>query len=160
MCIRDRVSTQSTWDTLGGAYVEKNVELQNGETIKLSIWDTAGDERYRSLTPLYYRDAAVAVLVYDVSDMNSFKDLNYWIQELSTKVKADNMIISLIGNKNDIEVNEKKVTTQTAETFAKDNNLLFQECSAKTGLGIEEAFEQIIQHYLQIQNQNKISKIR
>lgn len=67
----------------------------------------------------------MAVLVYDVSDVNSFKDLSYWIGELQSKVKLDGMIISLIGNKNDVPIQDKKVSTQMAENFAKDNNLLF-----------------------------------
>lgn len=66
------------YNTLGGAYLEKKIETNEGELI-LNLWDTAGDERYKSIMPLYYRDAVAAILVYDVSDVNSFKDINYWI---------------------------------------------------------------------------------
>jgi hypothetical protein len=80
--------------------------------------------------------------------MNSFRDLTYWIDELDSKVKTEGMIIFLVGNKNDVPEEEKRVTTATAESFAREKNLLFGECSAKTGDGIEKVFTNIIEEYL------------
>ena len=68
--------------TLAGAYQEKKVKTKNGEEIQLNIWDTAGDERFRSIMPLYYRDAQIALLVFDLTDPESFKGVDYWLNEL------------------------------------------------------------------------------
>ena len=68
--------------TLAGAYQQKKVKTKNGEEIQLNIWDTAGDERFRSIMPLYYRDAQIALLVFDLTDPESFKGVDYWLNEL------------------------------------------------------------------------------
>jgi len=78
--------------------------------MQLNIWDTAGDERFRSIMPLYYRDAEIALLVFDLTDPESFKGIDYWLGELEEKVRAEGMLIcrsrfmiGLIGNKKDLE---------------------------------------------------------
>jgi GTPase SAR1 family protein len=68
--------------TLAGAYQEKTVKTKTGEEMQLNIWDTVGDERYRSIMPLYYRDAQVALLVYDITDPESFEGIDYWLGQL------------------------------------------------------------------------------
>jgi small GTP-binding protein len=79
--------------TLAGAYQEKKVKTKTGEEIQLNIWDTAGDERFRSIMPLYYRDAEIALLVFDLTDPESFKGIDYWLGELEEKVKAEGMLL-------------------------------------------------------------------
>ncbi|KRX04036.1 P-loop containing nucleoside triphosphate hydrolase [Pseudocohnilembus persalinus] len=136
---------ENYFNTLGGAYVEKNITTNQGNPWQLNIWDTAGDERYRSIMPLYYRDASAAVLVYDVTDFKSLEDLEYWIKELDEKVKKDSMVLCLLGNKNDVSKEQKRVQTEQAQEFANSKNLIFGECSAKTGDGIEEVFSKLTQ---------------
>ncbi len=130
-------------NTIGGAYQQQNVVLNNGTKIKLHIWDTSGQDRFRSMTNLYYRDAQVAILTYDVTNEESFEGLNYWLNELSEKVERDSMLLCLVGNKNDVEASKKTVPTSKGKAFAEENNMIFFETSAKTGAGVKELFQTI-----------------
>lgn len=126
--------------TIGGAYMEQRVQLDSGNYLKFHLWDTGGEERFRAMTPLYYRDASAAILVYDITEMASFQSLSYWIKELDEKVKKDNMVLVLAGNKCDM--NEKRQVFQDqAEKMAKENNMLFFEVSAMRGDGVPEMFK-------------------
>lgn len=126
--------------TIGGAYLQQKLIINNGATIKFHIWDTGGQERFRSMANLYYQDAAAAILTYDVTNEKSFESLSYWIEELSSKINQDKIVLCLAGNKCDSESNEKKVKTQVAKKFADDYNMLFFETSAKNDIGIRDLF--------------------
>ena len=130
-------------NTIGGAYQQQNIVLNNGAKIKLHIWDTSGQDRFRSMTNLYYRDAQVAILTYDVTNEQSLESLNYWLNELNDKVEIDNMVLCLAGNKNDVDANEKRVPTAKGKLFAEEHNMIFFETSAKTGAGVKELFQAI-----------------
>ena len=127
-------------NTIGGAYQQQKVVLGNGSMVKLHIWDTSGQERFRAMTNLYYRDAQVAILTYDITNESSFSSIEFWIQELKYKVENENMILCLVGNKCDVNLNERKVTSQKGKNFAQDNNMIFFETSAKTGEGVKDLF--------------------
>ena len=127
-------------NTIGGAYQQQKVVLGNGSMVKLHIWDTSGQERFRAMTNLYYRDAQVAILTYDITNESSFSSIEFWIQELKFKVENENMILCLVGNKCDVNSNERKITTQKGKNFAQDNNMIFFETSAKTGEGVKDLF--------------------
>ena len=135
--------TENYMNTIGGAYQQQNVVLNNGTKIKLHIWDTSGQDRFRSMTNLYYRDAQVAILTYDVTNEESFEGLNYWLNELSEKVERDSMLLCLVGNKNDVKKKKKRVPTSKGKAFAEENNMIFFETSAKTGAGVKELFQTI-----------------
>ena len=135
--------TENYMNTIGGAYQQQNVVLNNGTKIKLHIWDTSGQDRFRLMTNLYYRDAQVAILTYDVTNEESFEGLNYWLNELSEKVERDSMLLCLVGNKNDVEPSKKTVPTSKGKAFAEENNMIFFETSAKTGAGVKELFQTI-----------------
>ena len=127
-------------NTIGGAYQQQKVVLGNGSMVKLHIWDTSGQERFRAMTNLYYRDAQVAILTYDITNESSFSSIEFWIQELKYKVENENMILCLVGNKCDVNSNERKITTQKGKNFAQDNNMIFFETSAKNGEGVKDLF--------------------
>ena len=127
-------------NTIGGAYQQQKVVLGNGSMVKLHIWDTSGQERFRAMTNLYYRDAQVAILTYDITNESSFSSIDFWINELKYKVENENMILCLVGNKCDVGANEKKISTAKGKTFAQENNMIFFETSAKTGEGVKDLF--------------------
>ena len=135
--------TDNYINTIGGAYQQQNIVLNNGAKIKLHIWDTSGQDRFRSMTNLYYRDAQVAILTYDVTNEQSLESLNYWLNELNDKVEIDNMVLCLAGNKSDIESSRRQVSTAKGKAFAEEHNMIFYETSAKTGAGVKELFQAI-----------------
>jgi len=119
--------------------VEFGARLVNiaGKQIKLQIWDTAGQESFRSITRSYYRGATGALLVYDISRRDTFNHLTRWLEEARQHANPK-MVIMLIGNKSDLE--KREVSYEEGEKFAKDNGLIFLETSAKTAQNVEEAF--------------------
>ena len=114
------------------------ISVADDTQVKLQIWDTAGQESFRSITRSYYRGAAGALLVYDITRRDTFQHLSRWLEE--TKQHAHpNMVILLIGNKNDLE-HRRAVSTEEGRAFADANGLLFMETSAKTAYNVESAF--------------------
>jgi Ras-related protein Rab-2A len=106
--------------------------------VKLQIWDTAGQESFRSITRSYYRGAAGALLVYDITRRDTFQHLSRWLEEAKQHAH-ENMVILLIGNKSDLE-HRRAVSTQEGQEFADAHGLLFLETSAKTAFNVEMAF--------------------
>eukprot|EP01098_Paradermamoeba_levis_P014319 TRINITY_DN6791_c0_g3_i1.p1 TRINITY_DN6791_c0_g3~~TRINITY_DN6791_c0_g3_i1.p1 ORF type:complete len:226 (+),score=44.28 TRINITY_DN6791_c0_g3_i1:201-878(+) len=123
--------------TIGVEFGAKNIDL-NGKTVKVQIWDTAGQESFRSITRSYYRGSAAALLVYDVTCKDSFTHLQTWWEEARERSKP-NVTLVLIGNKADLE-NRRAVSTSEAQEFAKKHGLFFLETSAKTAANVDEAF--------------------
>lgn len=134
---------QNEESTIGAAFLIKVVE-NKGDILKFEIWDTAGQERYNSIIPMYYRGAQIILVVYSITSIKSFEKAQEWIEDLSIK-KPDNCLKVLIGNKSDL-TSERRVERNIAEEFAKENNLLFAETSAKNNINIEEIFSEIIAH--------------
>ena len=138
--------------TIGGAYIQKDVKLKNGDILKLHIWDTGGQEKFRSVASLYYKDAAAAILVYDVSNPETLESLEYWIKELDKNVGKSNLIITVAGNKCDLPSDIKKISNSEGKKFCKENNIpVFNETSAKTGVGVKELFTSLAQKVYDIQ---------
>ncbi|KAK7833183.1 ras-related protein rhn1 [Quercus suber] len=126
--------------TIGAAFFTQVLSL-NEATIKFDIWDTAGQERYHSLAPMYYRGAAAAVVVYDITSMESFERAKKWVQELQRQGNP-NLIMFLAANKADLE-EKRKVGLEDGEQYAKENGLVFLETSAKTAQNVNELFYEI-----------------
>ena len=126
--------------TIGAAFLTQTVNVDN-VTIKFEIWDTAGQERYRSLAPMYYRGAGAAIVVYDITNRDSFNGAKSWVKELQRRGDP-NVVIALAGNKCDLEDN-RQISREEAEEYAVENNLLFMETSAKMALNVREIFESI-----------------
>ena len=132
--------------TIGLDFQSKNVKIDN-QDIHLLLYDTAGQEKFRSLIPMYTRDANIIILVYDITRKDSFTHIPDWVKDL-TNVKLDEVIFGLVGNKIDLE-DQRQVTKEEGEKYAQDNNIIFQVVSAKTGdnfsdLFYKKIFEQII----------------
>lgn len=117
-----------------------SVVMIREEPIKLQIWDTAGQEDFRAITRAYYREAAGALLVYDVSNKTSYKKLGSWLSSVKKNATNDNIVIFLIGNKCDVPDNRREVTYEEGEKFANENGLLFCETSAREGTNVNLAF--------------------
>ncbi|KAL3967791.1 ras-related protein Rab-5C [Maylandia zebra] len=123
--------------TIGAAFLTQTVCLDD-TTVKFEIWDTAGQERYHSLAPMYYRGAQAAIVVYDITNTDTFDRAKNWVKELQRQA-SPNIVIALAGNKADI-ANKRAVEFQEAQAYADDNSLLFMETSAKTAMNVNEIF--------------------
>ena len=123
--------------TIGVEFGARMVNIENKQ-VKLQIWDTAGQESFRSITRSYYRGAAGALLVYDITRRDTFKHLSTWLEE-ARQHSQSNMTIMLIGNKNDLE-HRRAVSFEEGKAFADANGLIFMETSAKTAFNVEQAF--------------------
>ena len=132
--------------TIGVEFGARMITI-DGKQIKLQIWDTAGQESFRSITRSYYRGAAGALLVYDITRRETFTQLEKWLTEARENA-SENMVIMLIGNKVDLD-HKRAVTYQDGSDFAAKNNLIFLETSAKTAANVEEAFVQTAQKIYQ-----------
>merc|ERR1712188_175085 len=123
--------------TIGVEFGARMINI-DGKQIKLQIWDTAGQESFRSITRSYYRGAAGALLVYDITRRDTFNHLTTWLED-ARQHSSSNMVIMLIGNKSDLEA-RREVTKEEGEAFAREHGLIFMETSAKTASNVEEAF--------------------
>ncbi|XP_038996108.1 ras-related protein RABB1c-like [Hibiscus syriacus] len=123
--------------TIGVEFRARMITIDN-KPIKLQISDTAGQESFRSITRSYYRGAAGAILVYDITRRETFNHLTSWLEEARQHANA-NMTVMLIGNKCDLAY-RRAVSTEEGEQFAREQGLIFMEASAKTAQNVEEAF--------------------
>lgn len=122
--------------TIGIDFKIKIINLEDKQ-IKLQIWDTAGQERFRTITKTYYKGAHGIVLVYDVTDENSFKNIRNWVRQIEQNAQS-NVCKVLVGNKSDRE--DRKVTFEEGSKLAKEYNMQFFETSAKSNYNVNETF--------------------
>eukprot|EP00927_Polykrikos_kofoidii_P024149 TRINITY_DN2201_c1_g1_i3.p1 TRINITY_DN2201_c1_g1~~TRINITY_DN2201_c1_g1_i3.p1 ORF type:complete len:221 (-),score=32.59 TRINITY_DN2201_c1_g1_i3:175-786(-) len=134
----DDTYTESYISTIGVDFKIRTLE-QDGKTIKLQIWDTAGQERFRTITSSYYRGSHGIIVVYDVTDKESFNNVNHWIEEIQ-KYAADGVNKLLVGNKCDLS-SKKVVSYDEAKELAESLNIQFMETSAKNAHNVEQAFQ-------------------
>mmetsp|Transcript_14923 Transcript_14923/g.41932 ORF Transcript_14923/g.41932 Transcript_14923/m.41932 type:complete len:212 (-) Transcript_14923:295-930(-) len=126
--------------TIGIDFLSKTMYLED-RTVRLQLWDTAGQERFRSLIPSYIRDSSVAVVVYDVSNRQSFLNTARWIEEVRAERGSD-VIVVLVGNKTDL-VDKRQVSIEEGDAKAREFNVMFIETSAKAGFNIKALFRKI-----------------
>jgi small GTP-binding protein len=126
--------------TIGAAFLTQSVALTDA-TVKFEIWDTAGQERYHSLAPMYYRGAAAAIVVYDITNRDTFNRAKNWVKELQRQGNP-HIVIALAGNKADL-ASKRKVEPEEAEAYANENGIFFMETSAKSATNVNEVFVEI-----------------
>ena len=128
--------------TTGASFATKKVDIDSEHKIKFQIWDTAGQERFRSLAKIFYQNAAVAVLVYDITRRDSFEKLkDFWIKELKENAPSD-IILAIAGNKSD-NYEFEVVSLKEGKELAQNINAIFKSTSAMLSHGIEDLFKTI-----------------
>lgn len=130
--------------TIGVDFKTKKMDV-GGRSAVLNIWDTAGQEKFRSLTGSYYRGTQGIILVYDVNQRQSFESISNWLEEVDHNTTNPDIILLLVGNKVD---KQRQVTREEGLKFAQKNQMLFIECSAKTKVGVQQTFEELVQKIL------------
>ena len=128
-----------------------------GKKVKLQIWDTAGQERFKNVISSYYRGASGILLIYDITDRESFESLSHWLIEIEKNARK-NVKILLMGNNCDLE-DKRQVSYQEGKDFAAKNNLIFFEASAKDNINIKEAFELLTEEMIN-SNKNEEQKFK
>jgi small GTP-binding protein len=128
--------------TLGIEFANKHLIYNNTDYL-VQIWDTAGQENFRSVTRAYYKASAVAMVVYDITKEESFEHIKSWLSDCK-ELAPNTVLLVLVGNKTDLE-EQRVISKERGENLAKENKMLFFETSAKLGDGIEQAFQKSIE---------------
>jgi len=132
--------------TIQASFLSKKLTV-DGVRVNLAIWDTAGQEKFHALGPIYYRDANGALLVYDITDRDSFDRVQIWVKELR-KMLGENIVLVIVGNKCDLE-RQRKVTQEEAEAYASSVGAEHFFTSAKLSKGVKELFLELTKKLLQ-----------
>ena len=149
----DKTYQEDYLSTIGMDYKIKNYELENGDIIKLYIWDTAGQDRFRSITSNYYKGADGIILIYDITKQETFNNVRNWITSIKEEAPAK-VVLILVGNKVDDEKN-RAVQQSEGEKIADEYNLPFLECSAKSDINVTETFDVLVKKIVEINPKNK-----
>ena len=131
--------------TIGIDFQIKNLEI-NSKKIRLQIWDTAGEERFRNIAKNYFQSSDGFLVVYDITNNESFDTLDYWIEEIKSNSQEISKMI-LVGNKCDME-KERKIKKEDGKSFAKKKQIKFFEVSAKEGTNVSEVFQSLVKDIL------------
>lgn len=132
--------------SIGVDFKLKNLEV-DGKKVKLQIWDTAGQERYKTITTSYYKGANAIVIVYDITDQESFEHIKSWLDEIHNYAK-ENVLLFLVGNKSDLE-SSRRITHKQGSQVADQYNLKFFETSAKNTFNVENIFVEATKTYIE-----------
>ncbi|EPZ35237.1 vacuolar protein sorting-associated protein 21 [Rozella allomycis CSF55] len=126
--------------TIGAAFLTQKCKVQD-KIIKFEIWDTAGQERFHSLAPMYYRNAQAAIVVYDITNSDSFDRAKSWVKELQRQA-TNEIVVALAGNKCDLH-DSRQVESEVASSYSSEKGLLFLETSAKENENVNHLFKEI-----------------
>ena len=148
----DNSFSKSTVSTIGVDLQSKIIDI-NGKKVKYLIWDTAGEDRMKTMTYSYYRGCHVILVVFDVTERKSFQNVTTWVECIDKFAKA-NVLKFLVGNKTDLE-DKRIVTYDEGKKLAEDNGLKYYEISALTIKGLHEMFEDIAKEYVEIYEQKQ-----
>jgi small GTP-binding protein len=137
----DKIFQETHMMTIGLDYRLKTMTLQSGKEVKLQIWDTAGQDRFRSITKNYYKGSHGIILIYDVTSLKTFENVKSWVSQIHEEI-SDKVVIYLVGNKIDMD-DERKVKTEEGQKLAEELGVPFVETSAKSGENIDKIFSDI-----------------
>ena len=148
----EQIWTDNFVPTIGVDFKVKTLEVNN-KKIKMQIWDTAGQERFRNVISSYFRGSHGILLLYDITNRDSFKNLDNWLIEIE-KHASQNVLKILIGNKNDLE-NDRDIKFDEGKAFANRNGMEFFETSAKMDTNVNEAFETLAKLMMEINTEKQ-----
>ena len=140
----DKIFEESHISTIGLDYRLKSMTLKNGKNIKLQIWDTSGQERFRAITKNYYKQANGILLMYDITNEKSFSNIQNWITQIKEETSS-NIVLFIIGNKIDLE-DQRKITYENGKNLAKQYQYPFFEASSKSAININEIFDNMAEN--------------
>ena len=153
----DNTFSKTTMTTIGVDLQYKVLDI-NGKKVKYLIWDTAGEDRMKTMTYAYYRGCHVVLIVYDVTSKKSFENVTTWV-ECVDKFAKSNVLRILVGNKTDLE-DKRVISKEEGKKLAEENGLKFYEISTKTMNGLVEMFEDVAKEYVQIYEQKAIKNFQ
>ena len=139
----DKTFQEVHMSTIGLDYRLKSMTLKGGKNVKLQIWDTAGQDRFRAITKNYYKSANGIILIYDVTSLVTYENVKSWISQIREEA-PENVVIFIAGNKIDME-EERKVSTEDGKRLAYEYGFPFYETSAKEDININETFENLVE---------------
>ncbi|MCQ2817267.1 MAG: GTP-binding protein [archaeon] len=133
--------------TLGASFASKTIIMPKGQKVQLDIWDTAGQEKFRSVNKFFYKDAVIGLLVYDITKLSSFNSIKeFWYQELKAEGAPD-IVMGIAGNKSDL-FTEEQVSETMARQYAAEIKAPYSLTSASEATGIDELFKAVVGKYL------------
>ena len=135
--------------TIGADFLTKEIATEN-KILAMQIWDTAGQEKYHSLQGMFYKGADGCIIVFDLTNPDSFQSISTWksqFEEYADIKKCSEFPFVIVGNKADLK-NERKVSAEKAKKICEDMEIRYLEVSAKSGMNVEEAFNEIIKKYI------------
>ena len=148
---------EQTIPTIAVEFCTKEIELYDGTKIKVQLWDTAGQERFKSLAMTYYRKAFGILLLFDVTKKSSFNACKNYLEEVRNN-SDKKCVIYLVGNKIDLE-NEREITKEEAENFAKNENIKYIETSAVKNMKVTEVFTSLLNNIYQVKTEDDKNKL-
>ena len=153
----DKTFQDAHLSTIGLDYRVKTMTLKNKKNIKLQIWDTAGQDRFRAIKKNYYKGANGIILIYDVTNLQTYENVKNWITQIREETNP-NVVIYLAGNKIDIPEEERVVKTEEGKEIANEYKLQFKETSAKDGINVNEVFQELVEKIDEVNSKLEVSK--
>ena len=155
----DNSFSQEYLSTLGVDYKHKKIKLKNGKDVRLRIFDTAGQERSRAVSASFIKKADGVILMYDISDLDSFEAVDNWIKSIK-EIGKEKLPIVLVGNKCDLSDDERKISLKEGQDKANEFQIPFYETSCKDGINIKEALEKLIDDIIEKGNKNIMGEFK
>ena len=149
----DNSFTLTYTTTLGIDFKQKKIKLKDGRDVRLRIFDTAGQERYKSVSASFIKKADGVILIYDIGNLESFEAVDNWIKSIR-EIGKDNLPIILVGNKCDLSDDKRKVSLKEGQDKASEFNIPFYETSCKEGINIKEVFEKLVDDIMEKGSKN------